>query len=352
MAENVIRQLIDAGIHFGHRVSRWNPKMAPYILTKRNSIHIINPKETLKGLLAAKKFFTKIVSEGKDVLLVGTKRQARAAIEHHARRVGMHYVTDRWLGGTLTNFRTIRSRLARLEKLEQLDAEGLLAQQSKKEEARLRREMRKIKRNLEGIRNMEELPGALFVVDAHREIIALREARKLGIPTVALIDTDSDPDMVDVPIPGNDDAMRAIELVVAEVCDAIALGKAAWSDKDQRKPPEGPAPRRRSRRAVLARADEDQEKPAGTAGAPAPAAPAPATAPTPAGESPTPPAAAPAPPAPSAPAPAAPAAPAQSSPTPPAGGGPDPRPAPAPASPPGDGAAEPETQKPPEPPEA
>ncbi len=231
MAETIVRKLIDAGIHFGHRVSRWNPKMKPYILTRRNSIHIIDPKETLRGLLAAKKFFTQVVSQGKDVLLVGTKRQARKAIETHAQRVGMHYVTERWLGGTLTNFDTIRSRLATLEKLEQMEADGTIASSSKKEGARLLREMRKIKRNLEGIRNMSSLPGAMFVIDASREIIALREARKLKIPTAALIDTDSDPDMVDIPIPGNDDAMRAIELVVKEICDAIELGKMSRSDK-------------------------------------------------------------------------------------------------------------------------
>ncbi|GAG47458.1 unnamed protein product, partial [marine sediment metagenome] len=156
----------------------------------------IDPKETIKGLLAAKKFLRQVVADGKDVLLVGTKRQARKAIEENVRNVEMHYVTERWLGGTLTNFRTIRSRLGRLEKLEQLEADGLLGQHSKKEQARLRREMRKIKRNLDGIRNMEQLPGSLFVVDSHRETIALREARKLGLPTIGLIDTDSDPDMV------------------------------------------------------------------------------------------------------------------------------------------------------------
>ncbi|MCD4699889.1 MAG: 30S ribosomal protein S2 [Phycisphaerae bacterium] len=236
MAENVIRNLIDAGIHFGHRVSRWNPKMKPYILAKRNSIHIIDPKETLRGLLAAKKFFTRLAGEGKEVLLVGTKRQARKSVESGATRVGMHYVNERWLGGTLTNLQTIRSRLTRLEKLEQLDAEGLMAQHSKKEDARLRREMRKIKRNLEGVRNMSRLPGAMFVVDASREVIALREARKLGIPTIALIDTDSNPDTVDIPIPGNDDAMRAIMLITKEICDAIEIGKAGRTDKAEVQP--------------------------------------------------------------------------------------------------------------------
>jgi small subunit ribosomal protein S2 len=289
LAASVIRELIDAGIHFGHRASRWNPKMQPYILTKRNSIHIIDPKETLKGLLAAKKFFTKLAGAGKDVLFVGTKRQARRAIEEQARGVEMHWVTDRWLGGTLTNFKTIRSRLARLEKLEQLEADGLLAQQSKKEESRLRREMRKIKRNLEGIRHMERLPGALFAVDAHREVIALREARKLGIPTVALIDTDSDPDLVDIPVPGNDDAMRAIQLIIQEVCQAVALGKTRRTDKAE-EAAEVPA-RRRTRRTVMARADGTDARTPGTEGrglgeAPAPpAAPAAPDAPPPEGPS-------------------------------------------------------------------
>ncbi len=231
MAESLIHNLINAGIHFGHRISRWNPKMKPYILTKRNSIHIIDPKETLRGLLTAKKFLVRIAGEGKDLLLVGTKRQARKAVEAGAQDVEMHFVNERWLGGTLTNFKTIRSRLARLEKLEQLDADGLMAQHSKKEDSRLRREMRKIKRNLEGIRNMNSLPGAIFVVDANREVIALREARKLGIPTIALIDTDSDPDMVDIPIPGNDDAMRAIMLITNELCESMKIGKVRRTDK-------------------------------------------------------------------------------------------------------------------------
>ena len=287
MAANVIKELIDAGIHFGHRVSRWNPKMEPYILTKRNSIHIIDPKETVKGLLAARKFITQLTAGGKDLLVVGTKRQARKSVEESARKMEMHYVTDRWLGGTLTNFRTIRARLGRLEKLEELEAGGLLAQQSKKEEARLRREMRKIKRNLEGIRRMEVLPGAVFVIDSRREVIALREARKLGIATLGLIDTDSDPDLVDIPIPGNDDAMRAIELILQEITEAVLLGTTQRTDKaDQEAEPQ---PRRRSRRSVMARAERPP--------APAPdgpAAEAPAT-PAPAGEPPSTPPAAPAP---------------------------------------------------------
>lgn len=263
MAESVIRNLIDAGIHFGHRVSRWNPKMKPYILTKRNSIHIIDPKETLKGLLTARKFFTQLAADGKDVLLVGTKRQARKTVETNAMRVGMHYVNERWLGGMLTNFPTIRLRLTRLETLEKLEADGLMAQHSKKEDARLRREMRKIKRNLEGVRNMASLPGAVFVIDASREVIALREARKLGIPTVALIDSDSDPDTVDIPIPGNDDAMRAIMLVTKEICDAIEIGKLGRTDKaeDTSAPSEPAAPAPVEQPAVEAQAQTAPPQP-------------------------------------------------------------------------------------------
>jgi small subunit ribosomal protein S2 len=236
--------------------------MQPYILTKRNSIHIIDPKETLKGIIAAKKFIAQIVGNGKDLLLVGTKRQARKAVEDNARRVGMHFVNDRWLGGALTNFRTIRSRLARLEKLEKLEADGLLGQRSKKEDSRLRRELAKIKRNLDGIRKMDKLPGVLFVVDAHRETNALREAHSLGIPTVAIIDTDSDPDLVDIPIPGNDDAMRAIEIICHELCDAAELGKTRRSDKSVANDADGGA-RRPRRGAMMARPEETSadEKP-------------------------------------------------------------------------------------------
>ncbi len=182
MAEPLVKQLIDAGIHFGHRASRWNPKMKPYIFGKRNLIHIIDVKETLKGILLAKKFLSQVVSGGKDVLLVGTKRQARKAVEEHATAIHMHCVTDRWLGGTLTNFREIRKRVGRLDQLEQLEADGMLDTYSKKEGASLRREIRKIHRNLGGIRKMDRLPGAVVVIDQRREINAVREAQEDGHP--------------------------------------------------------------------------------------------------------------------------------------------------------------------------
>ena len=250
MLTTLIRELVDSGVHFGHRVSWWNPKMAPYIYDKRNGIHIINVKETVKGLLIAKKFVAQTVSAGHDVLFVGTKRQARQPIADHAQRCSMPYVNERWLGGTLTNFRTIRSRLARLEELEALDETGQINSYSKKMITTLTREKRKIKRNLEGIRKMVKLPQAVIVMDCRREHLSLREARKLGITTIGLIDTNSDPDTVDIAIPGNDDAMRAIELLIKELADSVEEGKAA-QPQEQEKTQRRPA----SSRPLTARAD-------------------------------------------------------------------------------------------------
>jgi small subunit ribosomal protein S2 len=250
--KELARELISAGVHFGHAVSRWNPKMVPYIFGKRGMIHIINVKETFKGLLIAKKLLTDVVSSGKDVVFVGTKRQAQKAVVQAAGQCGMHYVCERWLGGMLTNFRTIRSRLQRLEELEEMEASGKLAAQSKKQGSRLRREMRKIKTNLEGVRKMSRLPGAVVVVDVRNETIALREGRKLGIATVGIIDTDSDPDMVDVAIPANDDSIKAIEILLSELAEAVAVGKTMF------KPVADPAAgvRGRSRRRALASAGD------------------------------------------------------------------------------------------------
>jgi len=250
---DLVKQLIDAGIHFGHRIGRWNPKMKPYIFGKRNLIHIINVKETIRGILAARKFLTNVVSSGKDVVFVGTKRQARKAIQEGADNVGMHWVIDRWLGGTLTNFREIRRRVSRLDELEQMEAGGLMDAYSKKQGSKLRREMRKITRNLGGIRKMTSLPGAMVVVDQRREVIAIREARKLHIPVICLIDTDSNPDLVDIPIPGNDDAMKAISLVIGALVEATKAGLSGRTLKtDKAAEPQ----RRRSRRATTARADD------------------------------------------------------------------------------------------------
>ncbi|MHC4447779.1 MAG: 30S ribosomal protein S2 [Planctomycetota bacterium] len=221
----LVKDLIESGIHFGQRRSNWNPKMGPYIFGVRNRIHIIDIRQTIKGLLAAKRFIMRTVASGRDVCFVGTKRQARAAIEKYASDMGMPYVTERWLGGTLTNFRTIRERLKRLQELEALVETGELDTYSKKMASNLLREKRKITRNLQGIRNMDKLPGCLVVIDVNRELNALREARSLGIPTICLIDTDGDPDLVDIPIAGNDDSMRSIEVIIRELCEAASQGK-------------------------------------------------------------------------------------------------------------------------------
>ena len=255
---DMVKELVDAGIHYGHRASRWNPKMKPYIYGKRSNLHIIDVKETLRGLLLAKKFIAQTVSRGKDVVFVGTKRQARKSVQKHADRVEMHWVNDRWLGGTLTNFREIRKRVGRLDQLEQMETDGLLDAYSKKEGSSLRREMKKIRQNLGGIRKMLRMPGVMVVVDSMREHIAVREARKMGIPVIALLDTDADPDPIDIPIPGNDDAMRAIEVVIRELADAVMIGMHSRvetdleSDKSQ--------PRRRSRRATTARAEDGDDE--------------------------------------------------------------------------------------------
>ncbi len=225
MAIVSIRELIEAGVHFGHRVSRWNPKMKPYIFGKRNLIHIIDLTETVKGLIKGTYFLRKVAARGEEIVFVGTKRQARSTVEAEAKRCEMHYVTERWLGGTLTNFRTILARVKRLEELEKMEEDGSLHSYSKKMISSLMREKRKIKRNLEGIRRMRKLPGALFVVDPRREKNAVAEAAKLGIPVVALLDTDSDPESCDIAIPGNDDAMRSVQLVVTRIADAVFAGK-------------------------------------------------------------------------------------------------------------------------------
>lgn len=227
MANTLVQDLIESGIHFGQRSSNWNPKMGPFIYGKRNGIHIIDIKETIKGLLLAKKFIAKIVSEGKDVCFVGTKRQAKSVLEARVPDVKMHFVTERWLGGTLTNFRTIRQRLKRLEELEAIEGTDGFSSYSKKMESQLRRERKKISRNLEGIRHMEKLPGAIVVLDVRRELTALKEARKLGIPTICLIDTDGDPELADIAIPGNDDSMRSIDVMVRELCLAVSEGRQA-----------------------------------------------------------------------------------------------------------------------------
>lgn len=225
MATVLVKELIESGVHFGHRASRWNPKMRPYIYARRNLIHIIDVRETIRGLLRARKYLQGVASHNSLVLLVGTKRQAADSIEKHATRCGMPFVSDRWLGGTLTNFRTIRSRLARLEELEALRESEEFSNYSKKMQSALNREYRKMFRNLNGMRSMNRLPECMIIVDPRKEKNAVREARKLGVVTIALIDTDSDPDVVDLPIPGNDDSIRSIDLITGLLADAIAAGR-------------------------------------------------------------------------------------------------------------------------------
>ncbi|MFH1745657.1 MAG: 30S ribosomal protein S2 [Planctomycetota bacterium] len=221
----MVRDLLDAGIHFGHRCARWNPKMKPFIHSKRSGIHIIDIRETLRGLLQAKKFISRVVSSGGDVLFVGTKRQARTVVQEQALRCKMHYVSERWLGGTLTNFRTIRSRLQRLDELEALvDSPEWETGYSKKMKSMLARELKKIRRNLDGIRRMNRLPGVVVLIDVHREANAIHESQALKIPTIGLLDTDSDPDHVTIAIPGNDDAIRSINVIIHNLADAVEEG--------------------------------------------------------------------------------------------------------------------------------
>ncbi|MBX7074348.1 MAG: 30S ribosomal protein S2 [Pirellulales bacterium] len=227
MSTVLVQQLIEAGVHFGHRASRWNPKMRPYIYARRNLIHIIDVRETIRGMLRAKKYLGQVASGGSLVLFVGTKKQAAESVEREAARCKMPYVSERWLGGSLTNFRTIRSRLTRLEELDKLMAGEELHTYSKKMQSALKREYRKMLRNLNGIRQLNRLPECLVVVDPKKEHNAVDEARKLGITVVALIDTDSDPDLVDLPIPCNDDSVRSIELVLKQLADAIIEGNAS-----------------------------------------------------------------------------------------------------------------------------
>ncbi|MBR5757243.1 MAG: 30S ribosomal protein S2 [Thermoguttaceae bacterium] len=219
-----IKALIESGVHFGHRASLWNPKMRPYVYGRRKLIHIIDVRETVRGILRARKYLKQVASEGNLVLFVGTKRQASETIEAQATRCGMPFIAERWLGGTLTNFETIRSRLRRLEELEKIMQGELLATYSKKMQASLSREYRKMYRNLNGLRNMDRYPTAMVVVDPRKEKNAVREARKLGVVSIALIDTDSDPDDVDLPIPGNDDSIRSIDLVISYLADAVIEG--------------------------------------------------------------------------------------------------------------------------------
>jgi len=219
-----MKELLEAGVHFGHQTKRWNPKMKEFIFGKRNGIYIINLQKTLRQFQQAIDFTVRVGSEGKQVLFVGTKRQAQDAVAEEALRCGMHFVNQRWLGGILTNFKTIKRRIDRLRKLEELTAAGEAAGYTKKEFAQLQREKAKLAKVLTGIKALERVPDALFVVDPKKEQIAVSEARKLGIPVIAIVDTNCDPDEIDFPIPGNDDAIRAIRLFTSRVADALLEG--------------------------------------------------------------------------------------------------------------------------------
>lgn len=229
----LVKELVEAGVHFGHRSSRWNPKMRPYIYGRQNLIHIIDVRETVRGLLRAKKYLSQVAAGGSLILFVGTKRQAGEAITREATRCSMPFVKDRWLGGTLTNFRTIRSRLGRLEELEEIRSGEQLESYSKKMQSALSREYRKMYRNLNGMRTMNRLPEAMVVVDPRKEKNAIQEAAKLGITTIALIDTDCNPDLVDLPVPGNDDGIRSINLITRILADAVVEGRSQLVENER-----------------------------------------------------------------------------------------------------------------------
>jgi len=222
-----IKGLMEAGVHYGTKSSLWHPGMRPYIFAKRNGVHIIDLKATAKALIQAHYFFKKLAKANKSVLFVGTKRQSKDVTRESARSVGMPYVVERWLGGTMTNLETIRSSIRRLEEIEKEMAEPDYFRRPKKVQARHGRQRRRIVRNLEGVRNMTKLPDALFVIDARKEMTAIREARRLDIPVVALLDTDCDPGQVNLPIPGNDDGIRSIQLVMGVILDALRQGRQA-----------------------------------------------------------------------------------------------------------------------------
>ena len=220
-----MKQLLEAGVHFGHQTRRWNPKMKEYIFTERNGIYIIDLQKTVKKAEEAYNFVRSVAEAGDSILFVGTKKQAQESIEQEAKRCEMFYVNQRWLGGMLTNFKTIQTRIAKLRKIEKMEADGDFAYLPKKEVIKLKAEQEKLEKNLSGIKDMKKLPGAMFVVDPRKEHIAVMEARALGIPVVAIVDTNCDPDGVDYAIPGNDDAIRAVKLIASKMADAVLEGR-------------------------------------------------------------------------------------------------------------------------------
>jgi small subunit ribosomal protein S2 len=230
LAVVTMKQLLEAGVHFGHQTRRWNPKMAEYMFTERNGIYIIDLQKTVRKVDEAYRFVRDLVANGERILFVGTKKQAQETIKEEAERCGMFYVNQRWLGGTLTNFKTIASRIARLDEIERMEEDGSFDVLPKKEVIGLRKERDRLNRFLGGIRGMKTLPGAVFVVDPRKERIAVAEARKLGIPIVAIVDTNCDPDEVDYIIPGNDDAIRAVKLLTGIIADAVVEAREGHSE--------------------------------------------------------------------------------------------------------------------------
>ncbi|MCR5030211.1 MAG: 30S ribosomal protein S2 [Selenomonadaceae bacterium] len=233
MAVISMKQLLEAGVHFGHQTRRWNPKMAKYIFTERNGIYIIDLQKTVRKVDEAFNFIRSVAQEGKKVLFVGTKKQAQEAVKEEATRAGMFYVNERWLGGMLTNFQTIQKRIKRLKQLEQMEQDGTFEVLTKKEVLALRHEMEKLEKFLGGIKEMNRLPGALYVVDPRKERIAVAEARKLNIPIVAIVDTNCDPDEIDYVIPGNDDAIRAVRLLTSRMADAVIEGSHGQEEPEE-----------------------------------------------------------------------------------------------------------------------
>ena len=227
-----MKQLLEAGVHFGHQTRRWNPKMAKYIFTERNGIYIIDLQKTVRKVDEAYNFVRSVAQSGKAVLFVGTKKQAQEAVKEEATRAGQFYVNERWLGGMLTNYQTIQKRIKRLKELEQMEADGTFDVLTKKEVQSLRHEMGKLEKYLGGIKEMNRLPGALFVVDPRKERVADAEARKLRIPIVAIVDTNCDPDEIDYVIPGNDDAIRAVRLLTGRMADAVLEGRQGQDEQD------------------------------------------------------------------------------------------------------------------------
>lgn len=263
MAVVSMKQLLECGVHFGHQTRRWNPKMKPYIFTERNGIYIIDLQKTVKGLDRAYDFVREVAKSGGSLLFVGTKRQAQDPIREEALRAGQFYINQRWLGGLLTNFTTIRRRVTYMADLQRMEEDGSINLYPKKEVVKLRKEREKLEKYLSGIKDMKDIPDALFVIDPRRESIAILEGRKLGVPIISIVDTNCDPDLIDYPIPGNDDAIRAIELVVRLMADAFIEGRQGQDAREEEQPeeaepeePKAPTPMSEQLEAVV----EENEK--------------------------------------------------------------------------------------------